>query len=159
MRLVLHFFNLTFRVNQLECYVLFVRRRIVYYLTSYLEIDINKQIYRLTLIISSSMLKSDLPWELFIFSRPNNDSETHTFLNSSDDISMGCCICKHSTCNLAVYREITGAPVESLIFYSFENTVSSFSSLCSFTCHPPLLKKRFYLSIVWFLKIRSLGKS
>ncbi|VDK38595.1 unnamed protein product [Taenia asiatica] len=51
------------------------------------------------------------------------DAETHPFLSPSDEISIGCCICKHDTCNLAVYQEITGAPIESLVYYSFVNNV------------------------------------
>ncbi|KAL5106095.1 Synaptotagmin-like protein 4 [Taenia crassiceps] len=51
------------------------------------------------------------------------DAETHPFLSPSDETSMGCCICKHDTCNLAVYQEITGAPIESLVYYSFVNNV------------------------------------
>ncbi|VDM17457.1 unnamed protein product [Hydatigera taeniaeformis] len=51
------------------------------------------------------------------------DAESHPFLAPSDEISMGCCICKHDTCNLAVYQEITGAPIESLVYYSFVNNV------------------------------------
>ncbi|KAL5964168.1 Diacylglycerol lipase-beta [Taenia solium] len=51
------------------------------------------------------------------------DAETHPFLSPPDKISIGCCICKHDTCNLAVYQEITGAPIESLVYYSFVNNV------------------------------------
>uniref|UniRef100_A0A5K3EKU6 Lipase_3 domain-containing protein n=1 Tax=Mesocestoides corti TaxID=53468 RepID=A0A5K3EKU6_MESCO len=50
-----------------------------------------------------------------------NHPETHPFLNQSDDITAGCCICNRDTCNIAVYQEVTGAPIESLVYYSSVN--------------------------------------
>uniref|UniRef100_A0A5K3EMG5 sn-1-specific diacylglycerol lipase n=2 Tax=Mesocestoides corti TaxID=53468 RepID=A0A5K3EMG5_MESCO len=52
-----------------------------------------------------------------------NHPETHPFLNQSDDITAGCCICNRDTCNIAVYQEVTGAPIESLVYYSSVNDV------------------------------------
>ncbi|CUT99250.1 sn1 specific diacylglycerol lipase beta [Echinococcus multilocularis] len=56
-------------------------------------------------------------------SQAEGNLETHSFLSPSEEISLGCCICKHDACNLAVYQEITGAPIESVVYYSFVNTV------------------------------------
>nr|CDS31059.1 sn1 specific diacylglycerol lipase beta [Hymenolepis microstoma] len=52
-----------------------------------------------------------------------DDSETSPFFYQPHTIAMSCCLCRHDTCNLAVYQEITDKPLESLVYYSFSNDV------------------------------------
>ncbi|KAM3187222.1 hypothetical protein ACTXT7_002714 [Hymenolepis weldensis] len=82
-----------------------------------------KSIAAYGLCLRHVMLLIAKPRYMYEITQREDDSETRPFFYQSNKIEMGCCLCQHDTCNLAVYQEITDRPLESLVYYSSSNNV------------------------------------